>query len=342
MKKLSLYIFLVLMFSFNINVSAWEKVPIPNYIDKKTKSPWNFFDDFEDQIPGKLKFKNYTINDKGAGKKPFKFKKDPDGNTYLEVTVKHRWNRDGKTERAEIEPRPKRTLKKEVWYGFKMRLPKDFKHIDDRLVITQYKNQFDPMKKSPLLGIRFYENGTSLRIGGSTGGIASKRWNEKEYFKHGIRNYYIKTYNDKWIIEGEKTRNSKTKTFHLKYQEFDVTPLGEWTTYKIGIRNSKKEDGFVKVYKDDQLIMNYEGITYDWNGNYTGSHIRIGPYRDSDRFDWSICYDEAEIPTLKCYGKDGKLIPKRKKKTKGHPPQSIHYDDFTIVSDKKTLDQYLK
>ena len=95
-------------------------------------------------------------------------------------------------------------------------------------------------------------------------------------------------------------------------KSFKSNPLGEWTTYKIGIHNSRKEDGFVKVYKDDQLIMNYEGITYDWNGNYTGSHIRIGPYRDSD--------------------------PEKK----GYPPQSIHYDDFIVVSDKKTLDQYLK
>ena len=47
MKKLSLTVFLVLMLSLNINVSAWEKVPIPNYIDKKTKSPWNFFDDLK-------------------------------------------------------------------------------------------------------------------------------------------------------------------------------------------------------------------------------------------------------------------------------------------------------
>ena len=26
----------------------------------------------------------------------------------------------------------------------------------------------------------------------------------------------------------------------------------------------------------------------------------------------------------------------------GYPPQSVHYDDFIVVSDKKTLDQYLK
>ena len=66
-----------------------------------------------------------------------------------------------------------------------------------------------------------------------------------------------------------------------------------------------------KVYKNDQLLMNYSGITFDWKGSYTGSLIRIGVYRDSD-------------PS-----------------GKGYPPQSIHYDDFTIVSDKKTLDKYL-
>ena len=60
------------MFSFNINASAWEKVPIPDYVDKKTKSPWNFYENFED---GKLRFK-YITNSKNIsnspGKKPYK------------------------------------------------------------------------------------------------------------------------------------------------------------------------------------------------------------------------------------------------------------------------------
>ena len=72
--------------------------------------------------------------------------------------------------------------------------------------------------------------------------------------------------------------------------------------------NSKRKNGFVKVYVDDRLVFNYEGVTFDWNGTYIGSAVRLGPYRDSD--------------------------PKRK----GYHPQSIHYDDFAIVSDKKTLD----
>ena len=36
MKKLSLYIFLVLMFFTPNNLYAWEKVPVPDYVDKKT------------------------------------------------------------------------------------------------------------------------------------------------------------------------------------------------------------------------------------------------------------------------------------------------------------------
>ena len=59
------------MLSLNINVLAWEKVPVPDYVDKKKKSSWNFYDDFEDQS-----LKKYVINNKGSGRKPFKFKKD--------------------------------------------------------------------------------------------------------------------------------------------------------------------------------------------------------------------------------------------------------------------------
>ena len=93
---------------------------------------------------------------------------------------------------------------------------------------------------------------------------------------------------------------------------FKITKLGEWSTYKIGIYNTKDDDGFVKIFKDNKLIFNYEGITYDWKGRYTGSYIRIGIYRDS-----------------------GKRIGIE------YPDQSIHFDDFIVVSDKKTLDKYL-
>ena len=52
------------MFSFTSNLHAWEKVPVPDYVDKKTKSPWNFFENFEDQKKEKLKLRKLTINNK--------------------------------------------------------------------------------------------------------------------------------------------------------------------------------------------------------------------------------------------------------------------------------------
>ena len=320
MKKLSLYIFLVLMFSFTSNLYAWEKVPVPDYVDKKTKSPWNFFENFEDQKKEKLKLRKLTINNKGAGLKPFKIKKDSNGNKYLEVTVKHGWNSDpykkkGKeTERAEFQTKQKRTLNKEVWIGFKTRLPKDFTHIDDRVLFFQFKNQHDPMKRSPLLGIRFYENGNVLDLGGDTGGSAGKSWNQEESDIHGIRAKYKKKELN-WFVFKEKNRGEKKIKNNFKLtpnKSFKITKLGEWSTYKIGIYNTKDDDGFVKIFKDNKLIFDYEGITYDWKGRYTGSYIRIGIYRNS-----------------------GKRIGIE------YPDQSIHFDDLTVVSDKKTLDNYL-
>ena len=67
----------------------------------------------------------------------------------------------------------------------------------------------------------------------------------------------------------------------------------------------QKNDGFVKVFKDDKLIMNYNGITFDWSGSYYASYIRLGIYRDSD-------------PS-----------------GAGYPDQVAHFDDFIVVSDKK-------
>ena len=338
MRTVLLIIFLI--FSFSITAYSWEKVPIPDYVNKKTKSPWNFYDDFEDQKLGKAKLqKKYKINDKGAGSKPFKIKQDPNGNKFLEVTVKHGWNKCCgswvNTERAEFEAKQKRSLNKEIWYGFRMRFPEDFIHIDDRVLISQFKNQFNPMKKSPLVGIQFYDNGDTLRLRGDTGGIASTKWNDKETKIHKVGVRYFKN-NDKWnLIESKIRGEDKIKlwkcnisknmkaydTSSLKLPKycknlktgtsFPTNKLGEWTVFKIGIKNSKKKDGFVKIYKDDQLMWDYSGVTFDWKGQYTGSIVRIGIYRDSD-------------PS-----------------GKGYPDQSIHYDDFTVVSDKKTLDKYL-
>ena len=171
------------------------------------------------------------------------------------------------------------------------------------------------MKRSPLLGIRFYENGNILDLGGDTGGSSGKSWSQEESDIHGIRVKYKKKELN-WFVFQEKNRGEKNIKINFKLTQnksFKITKLGEWSTYKIGIYNTKDDDGFIKIFKDNKLIFDYEGTTYDWKGRYTGSYIRIGIYRNS-----------------------GKRIGIE------YPDQSIHFDDFIVVSDKKTLDQYLK
>ncbi len=342
-KKL-LYIFLVLM-SFNTgNSYSWEKVPVPDSVDKKTKSPWNFSEDFENQEEGKLKVANpnpsssnspsgggteksfnqiFRIFDKGAGSKPYRIEKDPDGNKYLEVTVKHGWNNDplkegsGKeTERAIFQTKQRRTLNKEIWIGFKTRLPEDFKHTTDgRVTFFEFKNRHVSMRTHPLVRISFDDAGKTLKITGSTSGNGFNRRSKEDNIKHRINIKYKKN-GSNWFVSNEKTRGEKKIKNNFKLtpnKTFSVTQLGEWSTYKIGIYNTKDDDGFVKVFKDNKLIFDYKGITSDWKGKYTGTNVRIGVYRAS-----------------------GKQIGIK------YPDQIIHFDDFIIVSDQKTLDQLIR
>ena len=57
-------------------------------------------------------------------------------------------------------------------------------------------------------------------------------------------------------------------------------------------------------------MFDYNGVTYDWGGRYYQTHVRIGIYRD------------------RVFGVS-------------YPDQTIHFDDFIVVSDEKTLDQIL-
>jgi hypothetical protein len=228
------------------------------------------------------------------------------------------------TERAEFQT-CKRALDKEMWISFKKRLPEDFTHIDDRLLFFQFKNQIKKGGRSPLLGLRYYKNGNRLKIGGDTGGtknnlhkgvmMSSSEVREVKYTHQVMAKY--KNKGGDWRVRWEKNRNDDknrdTDDLRFTTSNASVTPLGKWSTYKIGIYNTRGTDGFVKVYKDGELMYDYEGVTYDWRGTYDKSCVRIGAYRDSGK-QFGIEY----------------------------PDQTIHFDDFIVVSDEETLDRYIK
>ena len=60
-------------------------------------------------------------------------------------------------------------------------------------------------------------------------------------------------------------------------------------------------------------MFDYKGITYDWSGPYDETCIRVGAYRDSGK-QFGIEYSD----------------------------QTIHFDDFIVVSDENTLDQLIR
>ena len=67
----------------------------------------------------------------------------------------------------------------------------------------------------------------------------------------------------------------------------------------------------VKIYQDGELIYDYTGLTFGFVEGFENHAPKIGVYRDSD-------------PT-----------------GQGYPDQTVYYDDFAVVSDKKTLDKLI-
>merc|ERR1712167_101324 len=118
------------------------------------------------------------------------------------------------------------TLNKEIWIGFKTRLPEDFKHADGRVTFFEFKNRLVSMRSHPLVRISFDDSGKTLKIGGNTAatGFNSRNRNKEDNIKHRIDIKYKKN--------NFKLTPNKT---------FSVTQLGEWSTYKIGIYNTKND-----------------------------------------------------------------------------------------------------
>jgi hypothetical protein len=82
----------------------------------------------------------------------------------------------------------------------------------------------------------------------------------------------------------------------------------EWQTYKIGFYNTDSDQGFIKVYQNDNLIYDYSGPTINYFSGYERTFLIFGNYRRTN-----------------------KIVE----------PQTLYFDDLTFVADKETLDRIL-
>ena len=98
---------------------------------------------------------------------------------------------------------------------------------------------------------------------------------------------------------------NSSKAYNSKY----VFPSrDDWHTYKIGFYNTDKEDGFIRVYHNDNLIYDYGGPTLNYYSGYERTFLIFGNYRRTN-----------------------KIVE----------PQTLYFDDLTFVADKETLDKIL-
>tara|TARA_B100000575_G_scaffold73303_1_gene57006 strand:+ start:107 stop:1282 length:1176 start_codon:yes stop_codon:yes gene_type:complete len=350
MKKILLVlifsIFTTTVFSDVFN-TTYKKIPIPEDVNKKTSSPWNFYDDFESE---KLNFNlNCGYQKKRTNNEPlYEFKKEDNGNTYIAVTAKKDQCTENDTERSEFETSKRDVREKIVWFGMNMRLPKDFKYIDDRTLLWQFKNLMGNV--SPIIAFRLYDK-RKIKVAGQIGHNQKINWIECRYkedsnlpdfyrTKHCTLGYFptLKLKNNQKLSNGTEKFIEASKEF-LKYEEFEPNEvayvptqkqgfgsrfkmkLGDWISFKVGVHITKNNNGFVKVFLNDQPIFDYEGPTYDWIlPKYDGSTVRFGIYRDANP-------EDGDINDILNFT--------------GYPNQTVHYDDFVVVSDKLTLDTIL-
>ena len=239
----------------------------------ETGSPWNFHVDFEDNSwKSLLQLTPTSKKVGGSGSDRIKIEEES-GNKFISLTVKDGWGpssgrKNNPTERTEIETSKIPTFGKDVWYGFRIKVPPGHPIIDDRVLITQFKHR---VRGNPSPMISIYQYGMNdVRIGlsvcGKSGGRGS---HQTSYYLDGNRPLMC---GKNWVTG---------KFLYEPTDDFKKFVNTEWSDIVIGTRVTNTKDGFVKIFFNKQLIYTFSGPTYGW-GKVSGTNVRIGPYRDGD------------------------------------------------------------
>jgi len=224
--------------------------------------------------------------------KAYQFLKEDNGNKFIRLTSRSgqlsKFNSNQKKylkDRIELGTKNNKfselwsdLVNKEIWWSFDVKLPKNFIETNsEKISITQLKTIEKNYKKKQC------HPGMPFRI----------NYNEK----------YT------WIAVTDGFNNKL-----MKKEFFKNVLSNNWTNFKIGYRFSKK-NGWVKVYKNKEIILNYSGNTiFD---NYKNckpvsdlqTFVRIGIYRGTTTNHFKSKTHKAKSDSLDfdnfyvCFGK---------------------------------------
>ena len=197
--------------------------------------------------------------------KAYEFLKEFNGNGYIRLTSRvgqlSKFNKGQKKyikDRIELGSKDNAIsnkwsdiINKEIWWTFDVKLPEKFKKIHaKKITLTQLKTIEKNSKKKQC------HPGMPFRI----------NYNERHT----------------WIAVTDGF-NSKL----IKENFYENILSNTWTNFKIGYRFSKL-NGWVKVFKDGRLILNYSGNTIFNNykkckpASDLKTYVRIGIYRETE------------------------------------------------------------
>lgn len=283
------------------NHPFWNGVPIPEGLDKKKVPSISFTDPFDynniDELDANY-FLAYEWSKKEYAKDIYEIITENNGNKFLAISAENGKNTrtdsyGNLSERGELWIPFIKLKDKEFWYGWKMKLAPDFENYgSSNLKFHQILDQPQSLEK----GCKFPKFSMDWKTTPSN-----------------IPTYIINNTRDQGTKKMGKNceRRESFKKYSTIFKDASTVPFAykdKWVTYKIGIFNTDSDQGFLKVYLNDELIHDYSGPTISYEVGYDKSIINFGAYRRTN---------------IK------------------HPIQTLYFDDLTFVADKETLDRIL-
>ena len=274
---------LILLMSFALSSQAIAAVKWNNSGGSQTLSNVEIKDDFEEN-------RLQMYDQSHLYMQSIKFHKEASGNQYISLTSKpgqlshfnrsqlNKYNKD----RVELGTNDLGSdlPNKLIWYGFRVRLPDGVKHTNARsITFSQIKQIQKNAKNADCHPGMFW------------------RMNHED-----ISTWYA-------VSDGNNIKYNKT----VKSNQI----TSNWSEFKIGTYLTEDQNGWLKAYRNGELIYAYEGRTImnefeDCKPiKPTQTYIRVGVYRGSP-VGW-----------------------------KQNDPDTLYFDDFVIATNEKIVNEFL-
>lgn len=206
------------------------------------------------------------------------------GRYAANVTVVAGDVRVGDSERDELDSRPWPLLGDEVFYGWSQLLPEDFPIVDDRLVMGQ-------LKQAGLGDVR--AAAACLCARAQTVAHATLYALTRRPPRAQISPLWAQRFiNGRWyftVLTENNSSNSHVFDTNATY------PLGVWNDMVVGVKYTRADDGWLRVWHNGTQLVDYRGPTAHADEGNDAFYFKWGLYRDNWPTPWTAYFDTFSV-----------------------------------------------